>query len=457
MKRRLYIFPALIPLAEILPWLLALIGGTAGIMHHIRRFAGNRLLVAIAAISITIALAILGWNFIQRPGADEGSNMVAESSLPKAVEFNGPGNETTYPAGSNFSLLWYFDSKHEYLSTPVIHEGRLYIGASDGTFESYDAKTGRRFWGLRKSEGIFAPLAIDNTTGIGYQADGLHTALYSGLTAIELTSGKALWERRYRGHLESAPVVDTQKQRLYFSGGTQGFWALNAKDGDVIWHRPIGHMDIMPLMLDGTLFVPSWTERESPDMVFYAINPDNGKTVWETPLPGHPMEMAVTDGKGHLYLGSAHGQIAFDREDDAGWAHALDLKGNILWTKQLETMAVPEMSILPEAGLVFYSLKNGKLQALSTADGHIVWERNFNSEFFTSALLVTETKKPVLVAKMSNGQVTILDAIDGTPLSSFQIGENGYAASAYSDGILYMSDQNRLYAYQNLDQILESK
>ncbi len=457
MKRRLYIFPALIPLAEILPWLLALIGGTAGIMHHIRRFAGNRLLVTIAGLCLVVAIGIFGWNYIQRPGSDEGSTLVAASALPKTVIFGNDNKEKTYAPSQNFSLLWYFDSKHEYLSTPVVHKGILYIGSSDGTFESYDAKTGRRLWAVSKSEGIFAPLAIDDTTGIGYQADGLHTALYSGLTAVNLADGKALWERRYRGHLESAPVVDQEKGRLYFSGGTQGFWALDAKDGEAIWHKAIGHMDIMPLMLDGTLFVPSWTERESPDMVFYAIDPDNGRTIWERPLPGHPMEMAVTDGKGHLYLGSAHGQIALDREDDAGWAHAVDIKGNIIWTKQLDTMAVPEMSILPEAGLIFYSLKNGTLQALSTADGHVVWEQKFNSAFYTSALLVTDTKKPVLVAKTANGKVSIVDAIDGKIMSSFQIGENGYAASTYVDGVLYVSDQYRLYAYQNLDAVLETK
>lgn len=443
---RLYIFPALIPMIELIPWLLGLVGAAASLTPFAIWSRHKKPLLLFAAACFVAALCIIGWKKAHIPTDEEGSRLLAMADWPKFVAV--AALPSAIPAGKQydaFAPLWSAPLKNEPLAGPVVAGDLLLLGTFSATLDAISRADGKPVWSIKKHEPVFTnPVVLTNR---GYAGEGLHTAVSAGITAFSLPDGKVLWERQFLSHVESSPLVREDKHRLWTGAGDQSLWCLDTRDGTAVWRKKIGHIDSTPFIMDGKLFVTSWPDIKVPKAKLFALDPDDGAEKWNVDLTGDIMGSPQQGPQSVILVTTAIGQVGPQVATDKGWAHGVSQDGKLLWTVELPGISLPEPAVLSDKGLVIHTLKTGQIVALHTKDGTTAWTVTLGKQFDAPAALRTDTNPPLLAAVTSEGVVAILNAEDGTEIRRFNVKQGGYAPPAFDGDILYVTTPRDITAY----------
>ncbi|MDD9901707.1 MAG: PQQ-binding-like beta-propeller repeat protein [Alphaproteobacteria bacterium] len=443
MRRRLYIFPALLPLAEILPFVLTGLGFLAGAVGALWRRA--RILVALSGFLIVAGLAIW-WQ--HRPSAAlvaAGTQTVPaiQHPVPKAAQ------ETAPPIASaqmEFQLLWSVPTEAQVLSSPIAHNGVIVWGTYSDTVEARSLTDGALKWTLPLGNPVFS---MGLSGDVAYAGEGLHHTISATHTAMHLPDGQVLWQREFLGHLEAPPEFDEKTGRMFTSAGPGGIWALNMADGTPLWQARIGHTDSTPLLYEGKIFAQAQPDESVMKSYFYMLDAQNGDLINRITLPGQPWgrPQVSPDGK-VIYTSSGMGQIGVTKPTDKGWVIALDMQGETVWKKELENMQIEPGSYMPDEGLIIHTLKSGVITAVHTENGAVAWRAEAGSEFMAPATLIRRLGKPPVLAALSvDGVFTVRHALTGNELARQQLEQNASASPVYAEGVLYVLSAYRLYAF----------
>ena len=187
-------------------------------------------------------------------------------------------------------VQWKFHTGGLIISSPVIANGSVYVGSTDGYLYAVDVDSGRLKWKFETKARVVSSPAV---------AGGLvYFSSYDGwFYAVNAADGKPKWkfnngaERRYAAkHIHGAlPAGETMPDpfdcylsspavwngAVYFGSGDSNIYALNAGTGELKWKFHTGDVvHASPAISGGTLFVGSW------DSYFYAINATSGKEQW---------------------------------------------------------------------------------------------------------------------------------------------------------------------------------
>jgi outer membrane protein assembly factor BamB len=449
---RLHFFPALLPLAPMLPWLLTALGALAGAFRFMSRRRGAAA-VAVALLALATGTAL--WQHQRLPSETEGSRLTPAASLPQPQRA-APGDvslaaKTAASARTGaLSELWSRFSTRRVLSAALApapsHQDALLIGTYEGELQKISAQTGETAWTLRKSGPILAQAAFLGDTA--FVGEGLHTAQSSALTAIEVASGKALWQREFRGHLESPPAIDEPRSRLYVGSGPAGLWAIDAKSGGVLWHAPIGHVDSTPLLKNASLWVTAQVSENVKDSKLHELDPETGASRFALAIPGQPWGALQTSGDLVLFT-SGVGQIGAPDPADRGWSHAFSLKSKTLaWSVALESMPLLSSTLSEKLGLVFHTLKTGKVVALRLTDGSVAWSFDLAAPCSAPPTLIGD--RDLLAVLASTGNLVLLDARGGKLVQKIEAGSNSTAAALYRDSRVFVSTGDSLTAFELL-------
>ncbi len=448
----LFIFPVFLPLAELLPWLLTIIGAAAALLQVLSRSLwqhkrNRRIILVISILCLTSAGFLTYKRMLYTPSAAEGSQAIPHEALSHldtfSTVFNAPNNNPHQP----FSLLWMSPSTNQNIGKPVVTQNMIMLGTYNNTIDAFSIADGHHIWTLHKHEQVFSTPAI--ASNMAFVGEGHHTSPASVLTAFSLPNGTPLWERKFRSHLESSPVIDPAHDRLWMSTGETGLWGLNMTTGDVLWWAEIGHSDIPPLFQNNRLFAAAKLREDEDGSALIELNPDTGKVLHSTAISGDPMCNLLPLPNGGMVMATAIGQVGVKRLTDAGWAHGFDAEGEQVWTTQLPAMPLPEGTLLADGSLLIYTLNDGSLIALRTVDGIIAWQKKVGAAFQTDVALMENSSKSLLAAVTSEGLVTIRNARTGEEIQHFSI-EKGDSYPLYSGGTLYISTPYNIRAYAGI-------
>ena len=442
----LLIFPALIPLMELVPWLLGLVGAAATLTPLAVWRQHRKGLLRFAALCFATALAVWGWKIAHIPTEEEGSRLLAAADWPKLTpEGAVPATHAEQKQYDAFGPVWSAPLKHEPLAGPTVAGDLLLIGTFDNTVDAISRADGKPVWSLKKHEPVFTnPVAVGDRAILG---EGLHTAISAGITEVSLPDGKVIWERQFLSHVESSPLVDEAQNRLWTGAGDESLWCLDLRDGKAIWRDRIGHIDATPFIRDGVMYIVAWPDAKVPVTNLIAVDPGNGEVKWSTPMTGDIMGSPQPGPDGIILVTTGIGQVGPLTPTDKGWAHAVAADGKLLWSVELPTISLPEVSVLAGKGIEIHTLKTGELRALRIRDGSVAWSRRLGKSFDTPATVRTDTDPPLLAAITSEGTVSLLNAEDGTEIRRFSVKQGGYAAPAFDGDILYITTPRDITAY----------
>lgn len=152
---------------------------------------------------------------------------------------------------------------------------RVFAGAYDGRLYALDSRTGALRWRSSSQERLGGPGTFYATPAVAYGR------VFVGSTdgkvyAFGAASGDLLWSRSTGGYVYSSPAVWS---RLVFAGSYAGsVVALDAASGEERWRFATnGPVSGAPTVMAGLVYVSSLRERT------YALDARSGRQVWTYP------------------------------------------------------------------------------------------------------------------------------------------------------------------------------
>ncbi|MEK7773170.1 MAG: PQQ-binding-like beta-propeller repeat protein, partial [Deltaproteobacteria bacterium] len=131
--------------------------------------------------------------------------------------------------------LWSFQTRSEILSSPVIHEGRLYFASSDDRVYALSLKTGEKLWTFNRS--TFQTVAPRVYSSPAFHEDKIYQLFSDGyLLCLSAATGKDLWARKViknfdqPGRVRRTPLVDGGS--VYIIDDSLKVAALDASTGE---------------------------------------------------------------------------------------------------------------------------------------------------------------------------------------------------------------------------------
>jgi outer membrane protein assembly factor BamB len=281
--------------------------------------------------------------------------------------------------------LWSFKTDAEISATPAIYDGKLYIPSGDGIFWCLNAEDGTEIWNISTGYSILysSPTIYD---------DKLYQLIDDDLYCLNATDASYIW-RTELGLSSGTPAIYNDS---VYIGAQKGLgskvYRINAKTGSIITQVKIGNALTSPALADGKIFIGSG----SGDNHLLCLDADDLTTVWDKPFGGN-VQGSPAVGYGKVYIGSWEKKL-----------HCLDAEtGDVEW--EYETLAAITLS------------------SPAIADGKVFFG-SYDGFFYT------------------------LDAESGDELFKYQTKDKIQCSPAVSDGMVYIGcDKSAIYAFGHVE------
>lgn len=230
-------------------------------------------------------------------------------------------------------LLWHFKTGGSLQASPVIANGTLYIGSTDGKLYALDAKQ----WGVR--------WVFDAGDAIRYAASVVGDRVYfsarnNRVYALDAKTGEKLWEFRSSTWMDAPPIVSNN--RVYIGAFPSKIYLLNAQTG------------VLENVRERTIHIQG-VEYGCANGVFRPIFPEHNAKLWRDQAGGS--ESYPVTANGIVYIGSRDGRIH---------AFEMDTKTET-WTYQTGGFidAAPAIA----EGILYAASGDGNIYAFTNATG----------------------------------------------------------------------------------------
>ncbi len=306
-------------------------------------------------------------------------------------------------------LLWKFKTGGPLHASPVIANGTLYIGSTDGKLYALDAKQ----WGIK--------WVFDAGDAIRYSATVLGNQVYfsarnNKVYALDANTGEKLWEFKTKSWMDAPPIVVDDK--VYIGAFRSNIYLLNARTGELKARR------------ERTVRIRN-IEYGCVNGVFRPVRPEHNAKVWRDHTAGS--ESYPVTANGTTYIGARDGRIhGFDSMSQAEtWVYQTGGFVN----------AAPAIS----DGILYAASGDGYVYAFANAT-----EITATEEMRRSGVVVHDAA-PVYATK--NGMSVLLHLNDGTRLPIVQVSERSYEVEL-PNGVRGWMDQFAFGEFEEIDGIL---
>ena len=182
--------------------------------------------------------------------------------------------------------------EYDYLhSSPVHHEGTIYVGSADGALYAIDRDTGQERWRFATDASIRSTPIVDGRNVYSASRDG-------HVYAVNAADGKLLWKHDTGGVIQGSPSVGAGK--VFVGSRSAAVFALDADSGEQVWkhvHEDGSWVESSPVFRDGTVYVGS-----SDALQLFALDAETGHTIWIFRTGGWSWSTPLV-GDGTVYIG----------------------------------------------------------------------------------------------------------------------------------------------------------
>lgn len=260
-------------------------------------------------------------------------------------------------------------SDASFTTAPVVDDGRVAVGYSEGTGENgvhdarvtaFDAGTGARGFDASIGRGRVAGLAFGDALYAATWRDGEGT---SDLVAVAAKDGTERWRVRLPG-VTGPPALADDRLHVATRQDDDAVYAF-APDGTRLWRHPVdGEAYTAPCVAGGTVSVGLADGR------VVAVDAADGTGVWTAPVvDGDPccpdIQGTPVAAGDRLYVPGIDERLyAVDAAD-----------GSVAWRATVvgEDYGNPVPSPAVADGAVYVNTHHGRLVALDAADGAVRW------------------------------------------------------------------------------------
>jgi outer membrane protein assembly factor BamB/plastocyanin len=281
-----------------------------------------------------------------------------------------------------------------------------------------------------------------------------------GLTALDLASGKLLWNSSDASGIGAIDGDGIVLRSTATRGSGYDLVRIRRADGGLVWRTELGQIasNWGVVIANGVGYVPSGSD-------LLAFDPATGKPVWRTPLAA-PASGGVSVGSGAVVVG-----------DQKGVLYALDPStGTIKWKTDTNATTIGQPSIAHGtisiaatgatndyltldaatgavkwrftatsgeeflggaigADAIYATNRSGKLWALDAGTGALKWSISMDANAPT---LIGST----LFLTTSSGMLIAVDTGEGSKLWTFPLGESTQFTPVIVGGVIYVGTQS---------------
>ena len=243
-----------------------------------------------------------------------------------------------------------------FLTSPLVNEGRVYIGSSNGYMYVIDAKSGKLIVRYRTARPINSSPTI--IAGVLYFGSNDGT-----FYALDAKTGNYVWNQPYtvRDGINSAPIV--ADGMVFFTTNDNSVHAVRQATGIGRWtvRMPSGILDDSAVFADSTLYVPS-----GRNMV--ALQPTSGITRWSRTMPDDIVAPPIAD-QGVVFT------IIRNTSTNGSTIYAIRSgNGRDFWDKPAEIALAPAAAPTLVGNVIYIPTNQNKLIAVSRENGKVLWE-----------------------------------------------------------------------------------
>ena len=317
------------------------------------------------------------------------------------------------------SSEWSFQAGKLIEFSPIVVKGTLYFQEKDSLFYALDAKTGKIEW--KQDIGSLGAASPAYSHGRLYAV----TLEPGQAVALRARDGKVLWKRPLSGRSETSPMIAGKNVIVGSESGT--VYALDRDDGDVDWEvSTSGAVKGGLALQDGVLYGANYAGQ------VFALRASSGSYVWQSSTQGlsfgrgGPVYSTPAVAFGRVYLGSIDGRVySFDADN-----------GELLWSHSTGdwVYAGPAVADTKRSGpTVYVGSKDQNFYALDAETGNVRWQKDLGGIVLGAATVLGEV---VYVAGIGPNIGTFgFDVKSGKQVFESELGE-------YNPVI---SDGNRMY------------
>lgn len=409
---------------------------------------GRKVLTAVAL------LFIAGWIAVENIGVARflpapASNLTQVAS-PYAWLTGGGGPLrdgtalTSRPIGQ--TVVWDADLNSFPAGAPVIADGVVFIGSTDGLIHALSLLDGTELW----TSDLQARISSTASYAGGFVFVGL---LDGHIVALDATTGDTAWRfKADQAIRSSAAIVDGV---LYVGSSDRRLYALDAATGDRRWSFATGGR-----ITSG----PSVNERQviviAQDNVVHFIDRKTAKLMFD-------YEIALTNGSAALagdsvFIADVNGVIRRIRWEERvlpfekairsvrrwlfrwGMADELPPQKGVVWVTQDPTGSF-EGTPSVDRSSVFISTFKGQLLALERETGVELWRAMVGSSALTSP---TVAGGHIFVGD-ERGYLSAVDSSTGEVVWQLSVGTKVSESAAVGDGFMVVvNDAGRVFAFK---------
>ncbi|MCY1003702.1 PQQ-binding-like beta-propeller repeat protein [Myxococcus sp. MISCRS1] len=226
------------------------------------------------------------------------TRFAAGARVSDGVAFIPGGDGTLYALdAATGEEKWKYAAGESLATVPVVAEGLVLVASESDTLFAVKAADGVWAWQYRRDppsgfsvRGASTPLVREGNVYVGF-SDGY-------VVSLTMRDGSANWEKSLSGSgnefldVDSTPVMDEHGQ-LYVASYKSGIYALEAESGDLVWTSSVGGMTA--LLSKGKMLFAVGDGRVD------AYLAEDGRLLWTHPL-GERAAQAPVFAKGMLIV-----------------------------------------------------------------------------------------------------------------------------------------------------------
>lgn len=217
-------------------------------------------------------------------------------------------------------IKWKYKTGTDYLSSPIVSQGVVYVSGTGGYFVAVDANTGEKSWEFKREKwGGSSPSVSNGTVFIG----SMDYFVY----AIDIKTETEKWKFKTDEYIFSSPAVSNGY--VYFGNFNGYFYSVSANTGQEKWKfktqgseppsKAAGDYDIKGAIRSSPAIFKNIVYFGSFDGYLYALALNSGQEKWKFKTGGViAANPAITDNV--IYFGSYDGYLyAVDDNGQEKW------------------------------------------------------------------------------------------------------------------------------------------
>ena len=350
-------------------------------------------------------------------------------------------------APANMAQKWVYHTGGAVASSPVVVQGKVYIGSDDHNWYCLDASSGTKIWSFPTGYYIRSTAAVVNGKVYTGTDDGF-------IYCLDANTGSQLWKTPAPGEVlpimtgtypewRSSPTLAGGK--VYVGSVDGKLYCLNANSGNIDWTiQTTGAILSTPTYIDG-----DGVYFASVDGFVYKVNPASGSVIWNASTPiglDIAMEGSACVGNGMVVIGSG---AAKNSPAAVGQMYCFNAAtGERVWTYSQQKYNATSPNLQPiwtplylnhaTLGPVFYFGDFYHFTCVNATDGTKIWSTYLSREHFG---LPAYADNKIYIPADTFG-IYVCDATTGAKIGYFEAGAQVRSSPAIYQGMVYFGCNN---------------